>query len=88
MYSCVKTKAPERQRQKAQKRAREPQERYCPLVQKKVTVLIEYPDYRNYRDKGHPGDLYCSNLIECYNNREECRYSGISPLYPDPFNIN
>lgn len=68
--------------------AQEPQERYCKLKEKKVQVLVVYPNYRNVYDKGEPVDIYCSEIINCYTERIPCRYSGISPLYPDPFNLN
>ncbi len=66
-------------------KALEPQKRRCYILNKDVTVLVEYPDYRDARRKGAEGAIYCENIIECYHNNVECRYSGISPLYPDPF---
>ncbi|MBQ7567840.1 hypothetical protein IJT17_03455 [bacterium] len=65
--------------------AQEPAERYCYIKEKKVQILIIYPEYRNPYDKGKPGDICCANIIECYSEHVKCRYSGISPLYPDPF---
>jgi len=49
-----------------------------------VCVLLEYQDYKNFRYKGDQDTLYCENIIDCYHNRRPCRYSGISPSYPDP----
>ena len=66
-------------------KALEPNLRHCSILKKKVTVLIEYPDYKNPHYKGPEGAIYCKNIIECYQNCVKCRYSGISPLYPDPF---
>ena len=68
--------------------AQQPEERYCRIKDKKVTVIVVYPDYRNFYDKGEPGDMCCSNIIDCYSENVKCRYSGISPLYPDPFSAN
>ncbi|MGE0494611.1 MAG: hypothetical protein AB7S38_35710 [Vulcanimicrobiota bacterium] len=66
-------------------KALEPQERHCHILDKKVNILVEYPDYKNPHYKGPEGAIYCENIIECFQNNIECRYSGISPLYPDPF---
>ena len=67
------------------KKALQPEERFCRILKKPVTVLVEYSDYRGPRQTGAEGAIYCSNIIECYQNNVPCRYSGISPLYPDPF---
>jgi hypothetical protein len=67
------------------RKALEPQERFCYILQKKVSVLVEYPNYKNPHMKGEEGSLYCSNIITCYHNDVKCRYSGISPLFRDPF---
>lgn len=67
------------------KKALEPQERFCRILKKNVTILLEYVDYKHQGNKGEAGTLYCENIIECYHNNIKCRYSGISPLYPDPF---
>lgn len=67
------------------KKALEPVERFCHILKKKVTILVEYPEYKNPRYKGPEGAIYCSNIIECFHNNIQCKYSGISPLYPDPF---
>ncbi|MCL5037041.1 MAG: hypothetical protein M1269_08000 [Chloroflexi bacterium] len=79
-------------KQKAQAKARrqmqkalEPQERFCNILKKKVTVLMEYPDYKGRHWKGDVGAIYCENIIDCYQKNVKCKYSGISPLYPDPF---
>lgn len=65
-------------------KALEPQERFCTLIEKKVCVLIEYQDYKSSRYKGDQGTIYCENIIDCYHKKRRCRYSGISPSYPDP----
>ncbi len=62
-----------------------PQERHCHILDKKVNILVEYPDYKGPHYKGPEGAIYCENIIECFQNNVKCRYSGISPLYPDPF---
>lgn len=67
------------------KKALEPCEKFCKILGKKVTVLIEYPDYKGSHNKGQEGTLYCENIIQCYQNNVKCKHSGISPLYPDPF---
>lgn len=66
-------------------KALEPQERHCHILDKKVNILVEYPDYKNPYVKGPEGAIYCENIVECFQNNVECRYSGISPLFPDPF---
>lgn len=66
-------------------RALEPCKMHCRILGKEITVLKEYSDYKNPWNKGEAGDLYCENIIECYQNNVKCKYSGISPLYPDPF---
>lgn len=77
------------QRQKAEmalkKKALEPKELFCKIKKRNVSVLIEYIDYKGPTCKGAEGAIYCENIIECYQNDVRCRYSGISPLYPDPF---
>jgi len=62
-----------------------PEERFCRLLRKRVTILVEYDDYRSHWNKGPEGTIYCENIVECYQNNVRCRYSGISPLYADPF---
>lgn len=66
-------------------KALEPQCRHCHILDKEVNILVEYPDYKNPHYKGPEGAIYCENIIECYQNNVRCRYSGISPLFPDPF---
>ncbi|MDQ7825662.1 MAG: hypothetical protein RDV48_22875 [Candidatus Eremiobacteraeota bacterium] len=65
-------------------KALEPQERFCALIKKRVCILIEYQDYKSINVKGEPGTLYCENIIDCYQNDRHCKWSGISPSYPDP----
>lgn len=65
-------------------KALEPRKMFCAIKKKKVTVLFEYSDYRNRHFKGAPDTCYCECIISCYNEGVRCRYSGISPLYPDP----
>jgi len=65
-------------------KALEPQHRFCALLKKKVCILVEYSDYKSFRYKGEQGTIYCENIIECYHKSMRCRYSGISPSYPDP----
>ncbi len=67
------------------RKALEPHQRYCRFIDKKVTILVEYLDYKTPFNKGEEGTLYCGNMLECYHKQVQCRYSGISPLYPDPF---
>lgn len=71
--------------QQVKRKALQPEERFCRFLRKPVTILVEYPDYQAPHRKGVDGEIYCSNIIECYQKNRECRYSGISPLYPDPF---
>jgi hypothetical protein len=66
-------------------KALEAEVRYCRILKKKVTVLKEYLDYKHRSCKGEAGTIYCENIIDCYQNNIKCKYSGISPLYPDPF---
>ena len=65
-------------------KALEPKYMFCTILERKVTVLQEYSDYKNRNNKGAPSTYYCENIIPCYGNGKKCRYSGISPLYPDP----
>lgn len=76
------------QQQKAEelkRKAVESQERFCHILKKKVTILTEYIDYKSAADKGEAGSIYCGNIIPCYHNDVKCKYSGISPLFRDPF---
>lgn len=66
-------------------KALEPHCRYCYIQKKDVNILVEYSDYRNPQQKGDEGAIYCENIVECYQANVKCRYSGLSPLYPDPF---
>lgn len=66
-------------------RAIEPMTRFCHILQKEVTVLVDYPDYVSVRNKGKEADIYCEEIVECYRGNVRCRYSGISPSYTDPF---
>lgn len=66
-------------------KALEPQCRYCYIQKKDVNILVEYGDYKGPRQKGAEGAIYCENIVECYQANVRCRYSGLSPLYPDPF---
>lgn len=70
---------------KLKQKALEPCKMFCKILGKDVTILKEYSDYKGHWDKGEQGDMYCENIIECYHNNVKCKYSGISPLYPDPF---
>ena len=67
------------------RKALEPCEKYCKILGKNVTVLTEYTDYKHPGDKGEKGTMYCENLLHCYHHNVKCKYSGLSPLYPDPF---
>lgn len=71
--------------QELRTKALEPQERYCYIQKKKVNILVEYLDYKDPHDKGPEGAIYCENIVECYQKNVRCRYSGISPLFDDPF---
>ena len=71
--------------QELRQKALEPQERHCYIMKKKVNILVEYLDYKDPHDKGPEGAIYCENILECYQNNVRCRYSGISPLFDDPF---
>jgi hypothetical protein len=62
-----------------------PQRRHCYIRDIDVSILVEYPDYRGPHNKGPEGAIYCEHIVHCYQNNIKCRYSGISPLYPDPF---
>jgi hypothetical protein len=71
--------------QELKQKALEPQERHCYIQKKKVNILVEYLDYKGPHDKGPDGAIYCENILECYQANVRCRYSGISPLFDDPF---
>ncbi len=71
--------------QELKQKALEPQERHCFIQKKKVQILVEYLDYKGPHDKGPEGAIYCEHILECYQKNVRCRYSGISPLFDDPF---
>jgi len=71
--------------QALRQKALEPQVKHCYLLDMEVTVLVEYPDYKGPHHKGSEGAIYCENIVPCYQADRRCRYSGISPLFPDPF---
>ncbi len=66
-------------------KALEPHCRHCYIQNKMVNILVEFPDYKGPHFKGAEGAIYCENIVECYQANVKCRYSGLSPLYPDPF---
>lgn len=66
-------------------KALEPHCRHCYIQKKIVNILVEFPDYKGPHYKGPEGAIYCENIVECYQANIKCRYSGLSPLYPDPF---
>lgn len=74
------------QMQATRAKAMEPQIRHCYILDMDVNILIEYPEYKNPNVKGPPGEIFCSNILSCYHKNVPCRWSGISPHYPDPFN--
>ena len=78
-------KAKQAEAQQLKQKALEPQQRQCFIMKKKVNILVEYPDYKGPHFKGPEGAIYCENILECYQKDIRCRYSGISPLFPDPF---
>lgn len=78
-------KAKAAEAQELRQKALEPQERHCYIQKKKVNILVEYMDYKGPYDKGPEGAIYCENILECYQANVRCRYSGISPLFDDPF---
>lgn len=66
-------------------KALEPQVKRCYIMNLDVSVLVEYPDYKGPHHKGPEGAIYCENIVPCYQANRNCRYSGISPLFADPF---
>lgn len=78
-------KAKQAEAQQLKQKALEPQQRQCFIRKIKVNILVEYPDYKGPHFKGPEGAIYCENILECYQKDLRCRYSGISPLFPDPF---
>lgn len=73
------------QAEELRQKALEPQERHCYIQKKKINILVEYLDYKSPHNKGPEGAIYCENILECYQANVRCRYSGISPLFDDPF---
>jgi hypothetical protein len=71
--------------QELRQKALEPQERYCYIQKMPVNILVEYLDYKGPQSKGPEGAIYCENILDCYQKNVRCRYSGISPLFDDPF---
>lgn len=84
-YHRAKEKKMQMQAKRYNQKAMEPQVRHCYILDKDVNVLVEYPYYKNPNVKGPEGEIYCENIMKCFQNRVECRWSGISPHYPDPF---
>ena len=78
-------KAKAAEAQELKRKALEPQERHCYIQKKKVNILIEYMDYKGPHSKGPESAIFCENILECYQQNIQCRYSGISPLFDDPF---
>lgn len=78
-------KAKQAEAQQLKQKALEPQQRQCHIRKMKVNILVEYPDYKGPHYKGPEGAIYCENILDCYQKNIRCRYSGISPLFPDPF---
>ena len=83
--SRIAQKRVEAHQRHVRQKALQPEERFCRIQKCRVTVLVEYVDYVSHWNKGPEGELYCENIIGCYQENIPCRYSGISPLYPDPF---
>ena len=86
--SSVCSSSRRRQREEGRlcyRRALEPATRYCYITKRQVTVCIDYPEYIDSRRKGPQGDIYCEHIVECYRRQVRCCYSGISPLFPNPF---
>ncbi len=84
-HSYIHRQQPLREEAALKQKALEPSEKRCRILKKEVKVLVEYTDYHGPHNKGPEGALYCENMVECYQKGVKCRYSGISPLYPDPF---
>lgn len=81
----VPRKAKQAEAHQLRQKALEPQQRYCYITKRDVNILVEYPDYKGPHFKGPEGEIYCEHILECYQNNVRCRWSGISPLFPDPF---
>ncbi|MCD4785940.1 MAG: hypothetical protein K8T10_19140 [Candidatus Eremiobacteraeota bacterium] len=85
-YQRQYQKKAEAHAQRRRAKAMEPQIRRCYILDMDVHILVEYPDYKNPNVKGQSGEIFCSNILNCYRNNVKCRWSGISPHYPNPFN--
>lgn len=71
--------------QQLKQKALEPHVRRCYITKRDVSILIEYDDYKGPRNKGPEGSIFCEHILECYQKDVRCKYSGISPLFADPF---
>lgn len=72
----------------SKQKALEPKQLLCKILQKKVTILVEYLDYKGKYHPSEIGEIFCSNMLQCYQNKIKCKYSGISKFFPDPFDKN
>ncbi len=84
-YVYVQRKAHAKEQKK---KALEPKRVHCKILDIDVNVLIEYWDYVDSYRKGYRAETYCENMTFCYYNNIKCKYSGISSLFPDPFDKN
>ena len=71
--------------QQLKQKALEPHVRRCHITKRDVSILIEYDDYKGPHNKGPEGSIFCEHILECYQKDVRCKYSGISPLFDDPF---
>ncbi len=69
-------------------KALEPKEVFCKILNKKITIVVEHFDYKGSYVKSKIGEIFCSNMLECYYENIKCKYSGISKFYPDPLEKN
>ncbi|MCS6955373.1 MAG: hypothetical protein NZM44_03350, partial [Candidatus Calescibacterium sp.] len=46
----------------SKQRALEPKELLCKILQKKVTVVVEYLDYKGRYHYSESGEIFCSNM--------------------------
>jgi hypothetical protein len=69
-------------------KALEPKEVFCKVLNKKITIVVEHLDYKGSYIKSEIGEIFCSNMLECYYENIKCKYSGISKFYPDPLEKN
>lgn len=72
-------------KQELKQKALEPHIRRCYITKRDVSILIEYDDYKGPHNKGPEGSVFCEHILECYQKDVRCKYSGISPLFADPF---